>query len=326
LDLGPSAEVACPAFTFAATPSAIMLAGARPVLVECDENLRLDLKDLRRVLSAGARAVLVVHMRGGVEDMPAVCGLAREFGVPVIEDAVPALGAKLQGRYAGTFGVFGAFSTQSDKSLNTGEGGFLLTRDKALFARAIVYSGAYEGRMSRHFPDSKPPIDDLAYPIYSMRIDEIRAALAGSLMDRLPDRLAAHRRNYNRVVAGLEGIREIVLRQPVEPGACLGEALLFRVPGATAAHTAWVARALRAEGITARALADPDDANVRAFWNWRFLVGHDRSAARSRLPRTAAYLDEVVDIPLSANLNEADCDQLVTAIAKVIPAMQGRPR
>lgn len=324
LQLPPGTEVACPAFTFAATPSAIILAGCRPVLVECDGDLHLDLADLERALAAGAGAVVVVHMRGFASDVRAVCRLAAEYRVPVVEDAVPALGACLDGRPLGTYGHFGAFSTQSDKSLNTGEGGFLLTDDSEAFARAVVLSGAYEGRMARHFPAGAPDVDDLAYPIFSFRMDEIRAALAEALLDRLPARLAAHRRNYDRVAGGLAGVPGIALRQPVSPDGLLGEALVFRLPGATADRSAWFAAALRAEGFCARALADPADRNVRAFWNWRFLVGPDPDKARATCPNTARYLAEAVDVPLSANLTADDCDQLVEAVGKVAGAMATR--
>ena len=322
LDLPPDSPVACPAFTFAATPSAIMLARHRPVLVECDENLHLDLDDLRRALDAGVKAVVVVHMRGYASDMPAICALAASYGVPVVEDAVPALGATLDGRPLGTYGVAGAFSTQSDKSLNTGEGGFLLTDDPDLFARAVVFSGAYEGRLARHFPDGRPPIDDLAYPIFGVRMDEIRGALALSLMNRLPARLAAHKRNSDRVTRGLSTIAGIAPRRSVsDTDGYLGEACIFRIPGADPARAAWVACALRAEGIAARSLGDAGDCNVRAFWNWRFLVGADASAAKRQWPRTARYLTEAIDIPLSANLDEDDCDQLVTAVDRVMSAV-----
>jgi dTDP-4-amino-4,6-dideoxygalactose transaminase len=324
LDLPPGSPVACPAFTFPATPSAILLAGHRPLLVECDADLHPDLRHLSQVIDDGARAAVVVHMRGYACDMPAIMDLARDRGVRVVEDAVPALGARLRGRYLGTFADFGAFSTQSDKSLNTGEGGFLLTDDEEAYARAVVYSGAYEGRMQQHFPAGAPAVDELAYPIYGFRMDEIRAALAGALLDRLPHRLAAYRRNHDYVVSGLAGQDGIALRRPVADGAYLGEALMFRIPGATPAECAWFARAVAAEGIDARALADPACVNVRAFWHWRFLVGADPARARAALPRAARHIGEAIDIPLSANLALADCDDLVTAVIKVAAAFRRR--
>lgn len=321
LDLPKGSAVACPAFTFAATPSAILLAGHTPVLVEADEDLHMDVDHLRKVLAGGdVKAVVVVHMRGFASDMPAILAAAEEAGVPVVEDAVPALGAKLGDRYLGTFGRFGAFSTQSDKSLNTGEGGFLITDDAEAYGRAVVLSGAYEGRCRRHFEACDcPDIDDLALPIFGFRMDEIRAALATSLLERLPDRLARHRRNYTYVAGKLAALDGIALRRPVAPDAFLGEALVFRLPGADTARSAWFAAALRAEGIDARAPADPGDRNVRAFWNWRFLPDEPEALAGA-LPETRRYLCEAVDVPLSANLELADCDELVAAIAKVLAA------
>ena len=311
------ALIACPGFTFVATPSAIVLAGCRPFLVEVDENLHLDLADLRRRWTPEIKAIMVVHMRGFAADLDGLTSFAAEMGVPLFEDAVPALGAELNGRKLGTFGTAGAFSTQSDKSLNSGEGGFLVTDDGELYARAVVLSGAYEGRVRRHFPDGEPPIPtDLDLPLLSLRMDEIRAALLRAELQRLPIRLDRFRRNYAYVAAALDGL-PIAIRQPVAPGAFLGEALIFRVPDAD-----WFARALRAEGIDARNLGSGSDANVRAFWNWRFLFGRqDVAAIKAMLPKSTRYLEQAVDVPLSSCLTRRDCDHLTAAIGKVVAAV-----
>ncbi|WP_067563424.1 DegT/DnrJ/EryC1/StrS family aminotransferase [Nocardia acidivorans] len=319
----PGSQIACPGFTFAATPSSILLAGCTPFLVDVDENLHLDVADLRRRWTPGVRAIVVVHMRGFAGDMSALLRFARERGVPVFEDAVPALGAQLDGRKLGTFGLAGAFSTQSDKSLNSGEGGFLITDDSTLFARATVLSGAYEGRLRRHFPHGEPPIDtDLDLPLFSFRMDEIRAALLRSELGRLPIRLAAFRENYDYVAAALAGLDGIRIRRPVAPGAYLGEALIFRVAGG---HAQWFARALCQEGIEARNLGSDSDHNIRAFWNWRFLFrGMETAAVQAALPNTTRYLRQAVDIPLSSTLSRADCDDLIAAVRKVAAALSAQ--
>lgn len=308
--------IACPGFTFAATPSAIILAGCKPLLVEVDEDLHMDLADLRKRFTPEVKAIVVVHMRGFAADMDELVELAGELGVPVIEDAVPALGAEFRGRKLGTFGLAGAFSTQSDKSLNCGEGGFLLTDDAAVFARAAVLSGAYEGRYRRHFPDIEPPIStDLDLPLFNFRMDEIRAALLRSELGRLQVRLDCFLRNYEYVAAGLADVPGIALRQPAARGAYLGEALIFRSLDADAN---WFARALCAEGIDARNLGSADDQNIRVFWNWRFMFGDmDVAEIRALLPETSRYLEQAVDIPLSSTLLTADCDQLIAAVRKV---------
>jgi dTDP-4-amino-4,6-dideoxygalactose transaminase len=308
--------IACPGFSFAATPSAILLAGCRPFLVETDQNLHLDLADLRRRWTPQITGIMVVHMRGFAADMDPLVAFAAAMGVPVFEDAVPALGAEYRGRKLGTIGLAGAFSTQSDKSLNCGEGGFLVTDDSELYARAVVLSGAYEGRVRRHFPGREPPLpSDLDLPLYSFRMDEIRAALLRAELGRLPLRLELFRRNYEHVATALAGLTQIAIRRPAAPGAYLGEALVFRVPSGDAG---WFAAALRAEGIDARHLGSDTDHNVRVFWNWRFLNGQASvPEVKSRLPRTARYLEQAVDVPLSSTLTPGDCDQLVTAVRKV---------
>jgi dTDP-4-amino-4,6-dideoxygalactose transaminase len=315
--LPPGSLIACPGFTFVATPSAIVLAGCRPFLVEVDENLHMDLADLRRRWTPEIKAIMVVHMRGFAADLDGLTSFAAEMGVPLFEDAVPALGAELSGRKLGTFGTAGAFSTQSDKSLNSGEGGFLVTDDANLFARAVVLSGAYEGRVRRHFPDGGLSLScDLDLPLLSFRMDEIRAALLRSELQRLPVRLELFRRNYEYVSTALAGL-PIELRRPVAPGAYLGEALIFRVPDAE-----FFAGALCAEGIDARNLGSDRDFNVRVFWNWRFLFpGQDPSAIRALLPNTTEHLRQAVDIPLSSCLTLADCDQLIAAVRKVAAAV-----
>jgi dTDP-4-amino-4,6-dideoxygalactose transaminase len=319
LELEPGAVVACPGFTFAATPSAILLAGCRPLVIECDQDLHLDVADLARKMSSVVRAIVVVHMRGFASDMEAILEVARAWQVPVIEDAVPALGATLSGQPLGTFGAAGAFSTQSDKSLNTGEGGFLVCKDATQFAKAIVLSGAYEGRYKRHFSGSCPDICDLDYPIFSFRMDEIRAALACAEMDRLPRRIEVLRTNYDYVVDQLADLDRIAVRAPVRPGSNLGDSLIFRLVHATGDQVVQIAAALKREGVDARALASPNDPNVRCFWNWRFLFkGMSRAELAGLLPRTAQYLSHAIDIPMSPTLTRADCDDLILAIRKVL--------
>jgi dTDP-4-amino-4,6-dideoxygalactose transaminase len=96
---------------------------------------------------------------------------------------------------------------------------------------------------------------------------------------------------------------------------------MFRVLDDEPGLAARFARALCAEGISARNLGDPDDTNVRAFWNWRFLLP-DEAAAKAALPRTAAVLERTVDIPLSANLGLDDCADLVRAVRKVAAGLR----
>lgn len=320
----PGDSVACPAFTFAATPSAIVLAGAKPVVVDVDENLHMDPADLRAKLTPEVKAVVAVHMRGFACDIETLVGIAESRGVPLFEDAVPALGVSVGGRKLGTFGRAGAFSTQSDKTINTGEGGFLVTSDRELFERAVVLSGAYERQLDRHVEPSLPTISDLALPIFSFRLDEIRGAMARHQLANLEKRVATFQENYHYVASRLDACAPIRLRQPVAERAFLGESLLFRVPGATAGQVAWFVRALNTEGIGARWLGDESRPNNRCFWNWRFAFPDEAPEDTIRRhQRSATLLRETVDIPLSITLTEADLDDVVAAVTKVCAGFRG---
>jgi dTDP-4-amino-4,6-dideoxygalactose transaminase len=320
----PGDAVACPAFTFAATPSAIILAGATPVIVEVDENLHMDPEDLRAKLTPDVKAVIAVHMRGFGCDIERLVDVADAHGAPVIEDAVPALGVGIGPRKLGTFGKAGAFSTQSDKSMNTGEGGFLLTSDLETFERAVVLSGAYEQQCGRHTEPSLPSISDLTLPIFSFRMDEIRGGMARHQLSGLPDRVATLQENYRYVTSRVGALEPLRLRQPVAEDAFLGESLIFRLPGASVEQVSWFVRALNAEGIDARGLGDDARPNVRCFWNWRFAFPDEVTPEETmrRYERSARLLKETIDIPMSMTLTRADCDDLVAAVTKVCNAFR----
>ncbi len=263
-------KVACSAFTFSATPSAILLAGGVPVIIDTDDNLHLDVADLERRWTPEIKAVVVVHMRGFASDMEKITAFTKTRNIVLVEDAVPSCGVTLRGQHLGTFGHGGAFSTQSDKSINTGEGGFLLLQDEASLAKAAVLSGAYEGRVFHHV--NQEDFDDCALPLYNFRLDEMRAAMAHSQLQRLREKVQRHRTIYDEVTAGISKIDLLHVRQPVIPGdGYLGHCLNFWVRGATVDQTRWFTQSLRAEGIDVRQLGDPEDTNIRCFWNWRFL-------------------------------------------------------
>ncbi len=126
----PGDDVLLPAFTFTAVTSAVVLAGARPVFVDCRENYCVDPIDLEKKLLGGARFLLLSYMRGHVADLDRIIALCERQGVKLIEDCAHSLGTKWRGRQTGVFGVASCFSFQ-DKLINAGEGGFVATDDPA---------------------------------------------------------------------------------------------------------------------------------------------------------------------------------------------------
>ena len=135
--IGWGDEVIVPAYTFQATASAPMAAGAIPVIVDIDPaNYCLDPRALENAITSKTKAVIPAHLGSNMADMDAVMAIADKYHLIVIEDCAHAHGARWNGAGAGTIGHFGSFSLQSSKTLTSGEGGILLCRTPELAARA----------------------------------------------------------------------------------------------------------------------------------------------------------------------------------------------
>src|SRR5208337_1461980 len=128
LGIGPGDEVIVPSLTFVASASAVILAGATPVLCEVLQGtLCIDVSRLERLLTPHTRAVMPVHLYGQSADMTAVLSFARKHRLVVIEDAAEGIGVRFEGQHVGTFGEMGIISYYGNKTVTCGEGGMILT-------------------------------------------------------------------------------------------------------------------------------------------------------------------------------------------------------
>ncbi|MBN1916914.1 MAG: DegT/DnrJ/EryC1/StrS family aminotransferase [Verrucomicrobia bacterium] len=132
--VGPGDEVITVANTFIATVLAITLAGAKPVLVDCEpEGYEIDVNQLRAAVTERTKAIMPVHLYGQCADMDPILELAHRKGLVVIEDAAQAHGAEYKGRSAGAMGTVGCFSFYPGKNLGAyGDGGIIVTNDDEL--------------------------------------------------------------------------------------------------------------------------------------------------------------------------------------------------
>ncbi len=133
-------EVIIPTNTFIATGSAVMHAKAKPVLTDIDDSFCMSPESLQEKISKKTRAVVYVHIGGyiskNIEEVKKICD---DHKIPLIEDAAQAHGAKLNGKYAGTFGVAGSFSLYPTKIITSGEGGVIITDNKKIADKTRVF-------------------------------------------------------------------------------------------------------------------------------------------------------------------------------------------
>lgn len=133
LDIKPGDEVITTPFTFIASATPIMMAGAKPVFVDIDgETLNIDPSKIASAITEKTKAILPVEIFGNPAGFDKICTIARKHNLPVIEDSCEALGSALKGTKTGTFGKMSVFAFYPNKQITTGEGGMILTDDDAL--------------------------------------------------------------------------------------------------------------------------------------------------------------------------------------------------
>ena len=221
------------AFTLAPVPGAIAAAGGVPVFVEVTEDLTLDFADLAaKAKASGARLLMLSHMRGHLCDMEALVALCEGLGVQIIEDCAHTMGAAWKGVPSGRHGVIGCYSMQTYKHLNSGEGGFLISDDPQVMARAILLSGSYMlyGKHRAAPPEEAFAQIRMETPNVSGRMDNLRAAILRPQLPLLADRVARWARLYQTLEAGLAGVPGLrLVTRPVEE-TYVGSSFQFRLP------------------------------------------------------------------------------------------------
>lgn len=130
MDLGPGDEVILPVYTFVATYNVVVLNYALPVFVDTDlESFQIDADKIEPAITPQTKLIMPVHIGGSPANLDKIMEVGHKSGIPIIEDACQAHLAEWKGKPVGNFGLAGAFSFQSSKNLNTGEGGAVITND-----------------------------------------------------------------------------------------------------------------------------------------------------------------------------------------------------
>ena len=195
-------EVIVPAFSFVATPMAVLHQGAVPVFCDIDAQIHsIDPRRIDALVGARTRAIMPVHAHGLPADMVEIRAVARRHGLAVIEDAAQAHGATYRGAKAGALGDCAGFSLNGSKGLSAGEGGLFVTDDEAAFVTA---------RRLAIFGEDTPPTRPGQYRAYwshgvgwNYRSHELTAALARSQLRRLDDHNRGARENARLLNAAL---------------------------------------------------------------------------------------------------------------------------
>jgi len=204
--IGRGDEVIVPDITFIATANAVVMSGAKPVLVDIDPNtLNLSPSEFKKAITPRTKAVIPVHVSGRPADMPTILKIAQDHGITVVEDAAEALLSKLNGRCLGTFGHLGILSFSPNKTITTGQGGAILTNNDELHIRL------------RELKDQGRPVrgtggDDIHDKIgYNFKLTNLQASIGIAQLDKLMTRTNRMKQTYLQYVEGLRDVEKLTL-------------------------------------------------------------------------------------------------------------------
>ena len=227
LGIGPGNQVIVPAYTYIATAMAVVAVGAIPVIAECDETLTIDPEDVKRKITPATKAIIPVHIQGFPCNMDAICAIAKEHDLKIVEDACQADGGKYHGKRLGTIGDAGALSFNQYKLMSTGEGGALLTNDNLLYQRALIY---HDSNAVAFFGDQLKDVQEKMFCGVEYRTNEIQSAMLREQLKRMDSMIDSLRIIKKRVMDELEGEYRFIPSNDIEGDLATTVAFAFDTP------------------------------------------------------------------------------------------------
>ncbi len=210
LEITVGDEVILPTFTIISCASAIVRAGATPVLVDCDaDTWNMNISEIEAKITSKTRAIMVVHIYGLPVDMEPLLAIAEKHGLFVIEDAAEMIGQTYYDKPCGSFGHISTFSFYPNKHITTGEGGMCVTDDEMLAERCRSLRNLCFKREKRFLHDELG---------WNYRMTNLQAALGCAQLENLDKHIVRKREigeKYNNLLKNIEG-----LQLPVEQMDC----------------------------------------------------------------------------------------------------------
>ncbi len=291
--VGPGDEVITPAHTFVATVSAIVHAGATPVLVDVTPDFNVDIDGMERAISRKTKALLPVHLNGRVCNMDRIMRLAEQHKLVVIEDACQSLGGQFDGRMAGSFGIAGCWSFYPFKILGCfGDGGAVTTNDPEV-ARACTLL---------RFNGEDRETGEYHYHGQTALLDNIQAAVLDVKLRHFPSWLKGRREIAELYCKGLHGVGDLRLPHFDDDKRHVD------------AFQNYVIRTKRRDELRAHLKASGVETLVswpKPMWEHKAL-----GLGNPALPETISICREVLSLPMSAETTSEEVGLVCDAIRR----------
>jgi len=299
--IGPGDEVIVPSFTFIATANAVKFVGATPVFADIEEETyALDPDSVLEKITHKTKAIMPMHYGGSVaKRIVDLAKLARDNGVLLFEDAAESLGAKLNEKFAGTFGIASALSFCGNKIITTGEGGAVITNDKAIYEKLKLVRS--HGRLeTQNYFDTSLPMDYVELG-YNFRMPTIIAALGISQMNKMEGIIAKRREIANYFNGQLKNYVSV----PFETENSRNVYQMYTIKLDTEAERDNLQRRLTDLGITTKIYFLP----VHLSHYYGKVLGYT-----DKLEVTEDLAKRVLTLPIYPSMSKEDIDHVVNSV------------
>ncbi len=314
LGIGPGDEVITTTHTFTATAEVVRYLGADVVLVDIDPaTLCIDPARVEAAITPRTKAILPVHYGGRAADMPALLAIARRHGLKLVEDAAHALPTTSGGALVGTLGSDACvFSFYANKTITTGEGGMVVTREAALAKRirTMRLHGMSRDAFDRFTAKVPSWYYEIVAPGFKYNLTDIAAAMGIHQLRRAP---AFHARRTQIAQAYDAAFAGLPLLTP--PGPAAGDLHAWhlyplRLSDAAAIDRDALIERLFAAGIGCSVHYIP--LHLQPYWR-------DRYALRpEQFPHSQHAYERMLSLPIYTRMTDADVQRVVVAVAAAL--------
>lgn len=288
--VGPGDEVIVPAHTFVATASAVVNVGAKPVLVDVRSDFNINVDLVEDAITDRTKAVIPVHLNGYMADMPRIMKLADRYGLKVVEDACQSLGASIDGRKAGAWGLTGCWSFYPFKILGGyGDGGAITTNDPevARYCQRMRYNG--EDRETGEYHGHG----------FTCLLDNIQAAFLDVKLRYMPEWIERRKRIAARYQEAFADIEDLNLPH-------------YDRRGFDHVYQNYVVRSRQGDDFSDYLKAN----GVEVLVQWRKpYYRHEALHLEDRgFPETEALGREVCSLPMAVELTDEEIDHVIKTV------------
>lgn len=310
-DIGPGDEVITTPMTFCATVNAIIHAGATPVLADINPTTyNIDPGEIESCITSRTKAIVPVHYAGRPCDISAICKIAKNLGILVIEDCAHAIETEMHGKKAGTFGDFGCFSFYVTKNLVTGEGGMIVGREQEKIDRVkrLALHGMSKDAW-RRFGDDGYKHYQVVECGFKYNMMDIQAAIGIPQLASIEENWVRRESIWNRYQRAFEDMPVV---RPIDPESGTRHAyhlytLLIDENICGASRDEMLQRMTGCGiGVGVHYMSVPEHPYYQKKFGWK----PEQQPNATRIGR------QTMSLPLSAKLTDDEVDRVINAVSR----------